>query len=56
MSPVTDKDIIASLKNRLHAELYWEGVYREALRRIARGEGDPLEIAWEALGDDDNDE
>jgi len=56
MKPITDSEVIGALRNRLRAELYWENLYREALRKIARGEGDPVTIAWDALGDDDEEE
>jgi hypothetical protein len=53
MKTITDSEVIGALRNRLRAELYWENLYREALRKIARGEGDPVTIAWDALGDDE---
>jgi hypothetical protein len=51
---VTPETVIQSLSLQLSAEKYWCRRYREALRQIAAGEGDPEKIAWEALGDDED--
>jgi hypothetical protein len=46
-------DVIKALSNELSHERYWLRRYRDALRRIAYGHGDPVTIAIEALPDDD---
>ena len=50
---VTATDVIKALSNELSHERYWLRRYRDALRRIAYGRGDPVTIAIEALPDDD---
>jgi len=51
---VSPEDVIQSLSLQLSAERLWMRRYRDALRQIAAGEGDPEKIAWEALGDDED--
>ena len=50
---VRAEDIIKALSNELSHERYWLRRYRDALRRIAYGRGDPVTIAIDALPDDD---
>jgi hypothetical protein len=53
---VKAEDVIRFLSNQVAAERHWCRRYRDALRRIADGKGDPQGIAIEALGDDEDDD
>jgi hypothetical protein len=50
---VEPEDVIRALSNELAHERYWLRRYRDALRRIAYGRGDPVSVALDALPDDD---
>jgi hypothetical protein len=51
---VKAEDVIRGLLNQIQAHRHWEMFYRDALRRIADGKGDPQKVALEALGDDED--
>ena len=56
MKAMSDKEVIGYWANRWRIADEECAVYRAALRKIADGKGDPVTIAWEALGDDEGDD